>query len=83
MGLIRVESETSVAVPPRQLFDCVTTPVVWHTWHPATVGERAVERIAVGRRRDEAQWVVRECQAPRAWQISTGTPNGEVRIATA
>ena len=92
MGLIRVESETSIAVPAPRLFDYVTTPALWHTWHPATVavhgapprpltvGERAVELIAVGRRRDEAEWVVRECQAPRTWQISTETPNGEARI---
>jgi len=88
MGLVRVESETNVAVTPQRLFDYVTTPALWHTWHPATVavrgapprpltvGERAVELIAVGRRRDEAEWIVRECQAPRLWEISTETANG-------
>jgi hypothetical protein len=88
MGLIRVESETSVAVTAQRLFDYVTTPALWHTWHPATVavrgapqrpltvGEHAVELIAVGRRRDEAEWVVRECQPPHLWEIATETANG-------
>jgi hypothetical protein len=92
VGLIRVESATSIAVAPQRLFDYVTTPALWHTWHPATVavrgapprpltvGERALELIAVGRRRDEAEWLVRECQAPHLWEISTETANGVARI---
>ena len=92
MGLIRVESEVRIAVAPQRLFDYVTTPALWHTWHPATVsvrgapprplttGERAVELIAVGRRRDEAEWIVRDCQPPRLWEISTETANGVARI---
>jgi len=92
VALIRVESETSIAVAPQRLFDYVTTPALWHTWHPATVavrdapprplsvGEHAVELIAVGRRRDEARWLVRECRAPHLWEICTETPNGVGRI---
>ena len=92
MGLIRVESETSIAAAPQRVFDYVTTPALWHTWHPATlavrgapprpltVGERAVELIAFGRRRVEAEWVVRECQAPCLWEIGTVTAHGVARI---
>jgi len=92
MNFVRVESEVTIRQPPARVFDFVTTPALWHTWHPATVevrgvpqrplgeGERALEVIAMGRRRDEAEWLVRRCAPPSLWEITTETANGAARI---
>jgi len=92
VNFVRVESEVTIKQPPARVFDFVTTPALWHSWHPATVevrrvpqrplgqGERALEVIAVGRRRHEAEWLVRECVPPKLWEITTETQNGAARI---
>jgi len=92
MRFIRVETDIEIGQAPRRVFDFVTTPALWHTWHPATVevrgvpvrpltaGERALEVIAMGSRRDEAEWLVRACTPPELWEITTDTPNGAARI---
>ena len=90
--LIRIDTVIDIGRAPADVFDYVTTPALWHTWHPATVavrnvpdrplhlGETAVEIIAMGGRRDEALWTVRACEPPRLWQITTDTNKGEATI---
>lgn len=89
---VRIETEIDIDRPPQVVFDYVTTPALWHTWHPATVevreapnrplttGETALELIAVGGRRDQARWRVLACVAPRHWEIGTDTDNGAAHI---
>jgi uncharacterized protein YndB with AHSA1/START domain len=91
-ALPRVETEIGIACPPERVFDYVTTPALWHTWHPATAsvrdvperplttGETMVESIAALGRRFDARWTVLACERPRLWVIATSTGNGDARI---
>lgn len=89
---LRVETEIEIEQPQQVVFDYVTTPALWSTWHPATVevrevpcrplttGETILERIAVAGRHDEAQWIVQNCVPPQRWEISTATRQGRAHI---
>lgn len=89
---VRIETEIAIARPAEAVFDYVSTPALWHTWHPATVevrdapnrpltvGETALELIAVAGRRDFALWRVTACVRPRRWEIVTDTANGCAHI---
>jgi hypothetical protein len=78
--------------PVAEVFDFVSNPSRWHTWHPATlavrgapprplqVGESATELIAAAGQRFEAVWTVQACDPPRLWVITTDTPRGSARI---
>ncbi len=89
---VRVETQLEIDRPPRQVFAYVTTPALWHTWHPATVevrnvpnrplvaGETMLEVIAVIGRREEALWTVHACSAPQFWEIATDTRSGAAHI---
>lgn len=88
----RVDAEIDIQRAPERVFDFVTTPALWHTWHPATVsvsdvpdrplakGETMRELIAVAGRRNEAVWTVLACDAPARWEIATDTPAGTAHI---
>lgn len=77
---------------PEQVFDLVSNPSLWHTWHPATrsvrdapprplqVGESVLEEITAGGRRFEARWTVLRCERPTRWEISTDTGRGAAHI---
>ena len=89
---VRIETEIYIKRTAAEVFDYVTTPALWHTWHPATVsvrdvpdrplvaGETMRELIAVAGRRNEAVWTVLVCDAPRRWEIGTDTPAGTAHI---
>jgi uncharacterized protein YndB with AHSA1/START domain len=89
---VRVQTQIDIACPPEVVFDYVTTPALWHRWHPATVavlgvptrplvaGETALEVFAVGGRRDKALWTVLACNPPHQWEIATDTASGSARI---
>lgn len=91
-SFIRIDTEIEISRTPAEVFDYVTTPALWHTWHPATVavrnvperpltvGETALELIAMGGRKDEALWTVSACESPRLWAIETETTKGAARI---
>lgn len=91
-GGVRVETQIEIVRSPQQVFDYVSTPALWHTWHPATVevrnvpnrplttGETMLELIAVAGRRDEALWTVLACAPPQRWEIATDTANGAAHI---
>ena len=91
-GYVHVETEIEIDCPARQVFDYVTTPALWHTWHPATVevrdvpqrplttGETMLELIAVAGRRDQALWAVEACESPQHWVIATDTGKGSAHI---
>ena len=82
---VRIETEITIARSPEDVFDYVTTPALWHTWHPATLGvydveprplttgETMREKIAVAWRRSEAVWTVLGCSRPGSWEIGTDT----------
>ena len=92
---ITIETQIEIGRPAREVFDYATTPALWHTWHPATVevrgvpdrplttGETMLETIAVAGRRDEALWTVRDCEAPRRWEIATDAASGAADIVYA
>ena len=87
-----METEIEIGCPAGELFDYVTTPALWHTWHPATVevrdvpnrplttGETMLEFITVAGHRDQALWTVEACEAPRYWAIATDTEKGNAYI---
>jgi uncharacterized protein YndB with AHSA1/START domain len=89
---VRIDTEIAINRPPQEVFDYVTTPALWHTWHPATVavrdvpnrplttGETMLELIAVAGRRDQALWTVISCLPPQSWEIATDTGNGKAHI---
>jgi len=89
---VRIETEIYIERTAAEVFDYVTTPALWHTWHPATVsvrdvpdrplvaGETMRELIAVAGRRNEAVWTVLVCDAPRRWEIGTDTRAGTAHI---
>ena len=89
---VRIDTQIEIGRPPEQVFDYVSTPALWHTWHPATVevrdvpkrpliaGETMLEVIAVAGRRDEALWTVLACAPPQRWEIATDAENGVARI---
>lgn len=89
---IHIRTVIDIARPPAAVFDYVTTPMLWHTWHPATVsvrgapdrplgaGETAIETIAVAGRRNDATWTVRTCEPPHRWTIATDAPAGAADI---
>lgn len=89
---VRVETAVVIERATQQVFDFVTTPMLWHTWHPATLlvsdapnrplvqGETMREKIAVAHRRSEAVWTVVTCEPPLVWAIATDTPAGTAHI---
>ena len=89
---VRIDTAIDIARPVADIFNYVTTPALWHTWHPATVsvrdvpdrplilGETMLELITVAGRRNEALWTVCACDAPSRWEISTETPEGAAHI---
>jgi hypothetical protein len=89
---VLIETQIEIGRPARQVFDYVSTPALWHTWHPATVevrdvpnrplttGETMLELIAVAGRRDQALWTVLACAPPQLWEIATDTANGVAHI---
>lgn len=91
-GAIRVVTAVRIAREPREVFDFVTTPALWSTWHPATAavrdvpdrplgpGETVVETIAFAGRRNDARWTVVDCAPPERWEITTDAPEGSARI---
>ncbi len=88
-----VETEIELAQSPSVVFAYVTTPALWHTWHPATAqvrgvpmrplraGETMLEVIAMMGMRHEALWTVLACAPPQRWEIVTDTPRGSARIS--
>lgn len=88
----RLETAIDIAVPPERVFDHVTDPGKWLTWHPATVqvtdtharplvkGETVVETFAVMGLTRVATWTVMECKRPASWVIETESEYGAARI---
>jgi uncharacterized protein YndB with AHSA1/START domain len=91
-SFIRVETTIDIDCPADKVFNYVTTPALWSTWHPATVnvreapdrpltaGESVIEGIAVAGIRREARWSVLTCEAPSRWEIETETRSGAAHI---
>lgn len=89
---VRVETTIDIGRAAGDVFGYVTTPALWHTWHPATVsvqdvplrplttGETMRELITVAGRRNEAVWTVVACDAPLRWEIATDTAAGSAHI---
>ena len=89
---VRIESAITIARSPYAVFDYVTTPSLWHTWHPATLGvddveprplttgETTREKIAVAWRRRDAVWTVLGSHRPDVWEIGTDTADGSAHI---
>lgn len=89
---VRIETGVPIRRPTDLVFDYVTAPVRWHTWHPATArvrdvpdrplvtGETVVESIVVAWRRADVCWTVLACERPRLWVIATDNDDGAARI---
>jgi uncharacterized protein YndB with AHSA1/START domain len=79
--MTRINNAVQIDRPPTDVFDYVTAPMNWPQWHPSSVsvdvmtarslrvGEQVREAIAVGGRRDQVLWVVREYDRPHRWVI--------------
>lgn len=89
---VRIETVLDFPFSPQTVFDYVTTPAYWHTWHPATAevrnvpvrplvkGETMLELIKVAGRTDEACWTVTTCIPGQRWEIATETIKGRAHI---
>jgi hypothetical protein len=89
---IRIVTCVHIGRPPRDVFDYVSTPALWPTWHPATAavrevpdrplgcGETVVETSAFAGRRTDTRWTVVDCVPPSRWEIVTENPQGSARI---
>jgi uncharacterized protein YndB with AHSA1/START domain len=77
----RIVNEITIARPPRQVYDYVTTPANWPRWHPSSLavrgatdhslalGESVEEDFIVAGRRGSVTWTVVAREAPLRWSI--------------
>ena len=77
----RIVNEITIARPPQQVYDYVTTPANWPRWHPSSLavrgatdhplaqGESVVEDFIVAGRRGTVTWTVVAREAPLRWSI--------------
>ena len=77
----RITNEITIARPPRQVYDYVTTPANWPRWHPSSLavrgatnhslalGESVVEDFIVAGRRGSVTWTVVAREVPVRWSI--------------
>ena len=87
----RIANEISIARPPPQVYDYVTTPANWPRWHPSSlavrgatdhslaVGETVVEDFVVAGNRGTVTWTVTARESPVTWSIdgkNTGSRGG-------
>ena len=91
-GATTIHSAIDIARAPAETFVFVTSPALWHRWHPATravrevpnrplvAGETMLESIRAAGRSFDARWTVLACDAPSRWVIGTDTPHGVARI---
>ena len=91
-GATTIHSAIDIARAPAEAFAFVTSPALWHRWHPATrsvrevpnrplvAGETMLESIRAAGRSFDALWTVLACDAPSRWVIATDTPHGVARI---
>jgi uncharacterized protein YndB with AHSA1/START domain len=83
----RIVSVTQIDRPAGVVFDYVTTPAHWPTWHPSSLavsgavdhpldpGEEVTEDFRVAGRSGRAVWTVVAKELPRSWIID-GTIGG-------
>lgn len=83
-----IVTESTINKPATQVFDYVTTPANWLTWHPSSlalrgatdhplqVGEEVTEDFRVAGRKGTVVWTVVERDAPRRWVISGAAGDG-------
>ena len=88
-----IRSRIQLHAPIEEVFDYVTTPGNWPTWHPSSLGvsgatchslepgERVTEEYRVAGRCGRVTWTVREREAPRRWVIEGRTGGGDGKIA--
>ncbi|KAF7962894.1 polyketide cyclase [Cupriavidus sp. UYMU48A] len=77
----RIHNEAVIARPPAAVFDYVSTPGNWPSWHPSSLGvagatdhslqpgERVTETFVVAGRSGVVVWTVTKSDPPRAWVI--------------
>lgn len=77
----RIVNEITIARPPQQVYDYVTTPANWPRWHPSSLavrgatdhplalGESVVEDFVVASNRGTVTWTVVSREAPVRWSI--------------
>jgi len=77
-----IVTEALIRQPLAVVFDYVTTPAHWLTWHPSSialhgatdhslaVGEEVVEDFRVAGRRGSVTWKVISSEAPTHWAIA-------------
>ena len=77
----RIVNEITIARPPQQVYDFVSTPANWPRWHPSSLavhgatdhslalGESVVEDFIVAGNRGTVTWTVVAREAPSSWSI--------------
>lgn len=85
---MRIVTTIHLRRPIQEVFDFVTTPANWPTWHPSSlavtgaadhsldVGEEVTEQFRVAGRYGTVVWSVRQRQAPHRWVIDGAAENG-------
>src|SRR5579859_2416364 len=79
--MTRIFSSTYIAYPVEEVYNFVTTPGNWPSWHPSSiavtgdadhpqvVGEQCTEEFMVAGRQGKAVWTVTEREYPSRWVI--------------
>lgn len=79
--MTRIFSSTYIACPVEEVYNFVTTPGNWPSWHPSSiavtgdadhpqgVGEQCTEEFMVAGRQGKAVWTVTEREYPSRWVI--------------
>lgn len=85
--MTRIVSTAYIPRPVEEVYNFVTTPSTWPSWHPSSVavtgdanhsqvvGEQCTEEFLVAGRSGKAVWTVTDREFPRRWVIS-GTIEG-------
>jgi uncharacterized protein YndB with AHSA1/START domain len=81
VGVTHVRTEVDIARTPRDVYEYVSTPSNWPTWHPSSIavtgdathslalGESVVEEFSVAGRHGFANWRVVGREPDRVWKI--------------
>ncbi len=90
--MTKIVTTVRIDRPMNAVFDYVTTPANWPTWHPASrsvsgatdhpleIGEQVGEEFIAGGQEGSSVWHVTQCNPPHLWKIMTAIPHISAEI---
>lgn len=93
--MAQIFTSIEIARPIDEVFEYITTPAHWPDWHTTALGvsgtttdrsllpgETVAEEVKVIGRRSQAEWTVREREAPTRWVIEGAVAAGGKAVIT-